>query len=467
MANQVRAALVAEGRARRQQAPRTAWAEWIPPAGRDPLAWLEAQHERRVANLVPLRRGRMAASPFAFYRGAAAIMTRDLLTAPSSGICVQACGDAHLSNFGLYASPERALVFDLNDFDETLPAPFEWDVARLAASMVIASRDNGFEREDARTAAMAALASYRERIRGYARLPTMDIWYDRVDVQAAARVVRSVKASTLRRDVAKIRQRSSERLLSKLTTSDNAGNVRIVDQPGLISHLGIEQHREELQQLLELYLASLAPERRVLVGRFRFVDFGFKVVGVGSVGTLCFVALALDDADQPLFLQVKEATKSVLEVRPGSPVVEQNGERVVIGQRLMQAVSDIFLGWSRVNDRDYYVRQLHDMKGSVDVAALPPKVMCEYAALCGWVLARAHARAGEPARIAGYLGNSDNFDRALARFAETYAAVNETDHARLSAAISDGILTATTAMRVDEPDRQTLDADACEPILVE
>jgi uncharacterized protein (DUF2252 family) len=431
-----------EGRSLRARAPRSAWGEWSPVADRNPIARLEKQHISRVADLVPIRRGRMAASPFAFYRGAAAVMADDRLSAPSAGSTVQCCGDAHLANFGVFASPERTLVFDLNDFDETLTGPFEWDVARLAASAVVAARGSGFTPEQSEAAARAAVKSYRLQIRRYASQTTMATWYEHVDVEAAASTLKSSDRNVVQKGIARSRTRTSERLLTKLTVAGQDGAPRIVDQPPLVTHVDIDRWRTELDDLYRSYLGSLSHERNTLVSRFRAVDFAMKVVGVGSVGTLCFSELLLDDTDSPLFLQVKEAQPSVLTIAPEAPSVDHEGARVVNGQRILQATPDLFLGWARSGGRDFYVRQLQDMKGSVNVGALSARALTEYVEACGWVLARAHARSGEAARIAGYLGSADPFDRAMARFAVAYADTNDADHAQLAAAVADGTLDA-------------------------
>jgi uncharacterized protein (DUF2252 family) len=431
-----------EGRSLRARAPRSAWGDWVPDASRNPLARLEKEHESRVPELVPLRRGRMASSPFAFYRGGAAVMADDLLTAPSSGITVQSCGDAHLVNFGVYASPERALVFDLNDFDETLPGPFEWDVARLAASAVVAARDSAFSAAQSRAAVLAAVKAYRLQIRRYADQSALAIWYERVDADQAASVVTAADRDAVKRGLARTRTHTSDRLLAKLTVTSAGGAPRIVDQPPLVTHVDVDRWQDELRDLYRSYLESLSQDRRTLVSHFRIIDFATKVVGVGSVGTLCFIVLLMDDTDSPLFLQIKEAGQSVLSVAPGAPTVDHEGARVVNGQRTLQAASDLFLGWARSGGRDFYLRQLQDMKGSVKLTLLSPRALCEYLEVCGWVLARAHARGGQARRIAGYLGSSDTFDRAMARFAITYADTTRADHAQLTSAIADGTLEA-------------------------
>jgi uncharacterized protein (DUF2252 family) len=433
---------LAQGRSLRSTTPRSSWGDWTPAKNRDPLGRLEEQNAARVAKLIPTRRRRMTDSPFAYFRGAAAVMADDLLTAPSAGITVQSCGDAHLLNFGVFGSPERALVFDITDFDETSPAPFEWDVARLATSAVLAARASGFTPDQGRAAALAAVNSYRLKMQSYADRSTLAIWYERVDAKAAASVLQSVPQSFVKREIAKMKAHTSSRLLAKLTVTSSDGTPRIVEQPPLVTHLETDRYLDELREMYETYRESLPYERQTLISRFHVVDFAAKAVGVGSVGTLCFVALLLDDTNAPLFLQVKQAEPSVLAVTATAPNVDHQGQRVVHGQRVMQAVSDQFLGASRVGKRDFYVRQLQDMKGSVDVALLPPRSLREYLELCGWVLARAHARSGAAPDIAGYLGCSDRFDRAMARFAVAYADVTDADHAELSAVVDEGGLEA-------------------------
>jgi uncharacterized protein (DUF2252 family) len=428
-----------EGRELRAKVPRSSWAAWAPTDNRQPSAIVEEQNTKRIQTLVPLRRARMAESAFEFYRGGAAIMANDLLHAPISGITVQACGDAHIGNFGLFASPERSLVFDVNDFDETLPGPFEWDVARLAASAFIAAQHNGLDQVYAGKVARAAARSYCRRMSAYASQSTLQVWYEQVEVDVAASILRSADRRAVQRAVAKARTRSSDRLLAKLTTTDDHGRLMIADQPPVISHIDMERWGDELNQVSVSYLESLTDDRRALVSRFRAVDFALKVVGVGSVGTRCFVALFLDDAGYPLFLQLKEASASVLQVQPGAPPVDHEGARVVKGQRLIQAAPDIFLGWSRAGTSDFYVRQLQDMKGWIDLATLKPAQLVEYAGQCGWSLARAHARGGQAARIAGYVGSGRVFTRAMSQFAQTYADVNRQDHKRFRDEQSDGL----------------------------
>jgi uncharacterized protein (DUF2252 family) len=444
--------------------PRASIEAWEPSSDRpDPVALLESQHATREPGLVPLRRGRMSASPFTFYRGAAKIMASDLSTIPTADLHVQLCGDAHLSNFGAYASPERTLLFDLNDFDETLPGPFEYDVARLAASFVIASRSNGFRASDARSAAAAAVAGYRTAMSGFAEMGTLDVWYSRLDADEiwdrgmASLGKKSKLTKVAKKNLEKTRSRDSLQALTKLVEVRD-GEQRIVSDPPVVvpvrdlaEGMGftIEQIVDGVHQLLSAYRATLAEDRRRLLDRFELVDVARKVVGVGSVGTRAWIVLmrGRDDGD-PLFLQVKEATRSVLEDHLPKSRFRQAGERVVQGQRLMQAASDIFLGWTKavVDDRYYYWRQLRDMKGSAVVDAFDPTAMRYYAGVCGWTLARAHARSGDPVVLAAYLGKSDTFDRAMTTFAERYADLNERDHRAFADAIDSGRLEALTGV---------------------
>jgi uncharacterized protein (DUF2252 family) len=431
------------GKALRSQVGRTAHGDWKPDAAReDPLTVLARENASRIQELVPIRMSRMVSSPFAFFRGAAGIMARDLATQDTTGVTVQACGDAHLSNFGVFASPERRLVFDLNDFDETAPGPWEWDVKRLAASAVIAGLDNGFAPDQCEAAARAAVEAYREWMRRYATFETLDVWYTLVDATRAVELSRSSDQRAGKRQLARTRERTSQRLLQRLATTD-VDPPQIVDQPPLLTHIDTEQYRGDLEDIYRSYLESLPDERRVLLEQFHAVDFARKVVGVGSVGTSCFVALLLDDSGAPLFLQVKQASQSVIQQASGRNDFEHEGRRVVAGQRVMQATGDIFLGWTRAAGLDGYVRQLADMKGSVRLDRLTPSTLVDYVEVCGWTLARAHARSGSAAVIGGYLGGSDVFDRAVAAFAVAYARQNVADHARLSEAIADGSVAAT------------------------
>jgi uncharacterized protein (DUF2252 family) len=438
------------GRAARQAVPRGAHAGWTPAQDRpDPVTLLEMQATGRLEELMPIRYGRMMASPFAFLRGSAIIMANDLAGTPKSGIQAQLCGDAHLLNFGAYASPERALLFDLNDFDETLPGPWEWDVKRLAVSFVVAGRDNGFDAADCREAAQASVASYRQRMAEFSEMGELEVWYSRVgeeEVKGLLSAARVTKRTTkkLSKNVRKARGRDSLQALSKLTTVVDERR-RIIDDPPLLVRIPEEDEiRSEIYSILESYKRTLQEDRRHLLERYRFVDAARKVVGVGSVGTRAYVVLLEGhDRDDPLFLQVKEAGSSVLEGHVPSGAYEHHGHRVVAGQRLMQAASDIFLGWFRGTEgRDFYWRQLKDMKGSAKVETMSSDELVLYAGLCGWALARAHARSGDRVQIAAYLGKSERFDRAVADFAAAYADQNERDHAALCAAVESGRLPA-------------------------
>ncbi|MBK9739763.1 MAG: DUF2252 domain-containing protein [Actinobacteria bacterium] len=425
----------------------------------DPVELLGRQGPARVQELLPIRYGRMVSSPFAFYRGAALVMAADLATTPSSGLRVQLCGDAHLSNFGFYASPERHLVFDLNDFDETLPGPFEWDVKRLAASVEIAARSQSFRTRETRAIVVDAVRSYRESMRTFAEMPNQAVWYARLDadefmakLRAAAPPERTRRAEML---LASARTKDSLQAFRKLTHVVD-GQPRIISDPPLIvpvEELFPDQRGETIQaqmeDLLAAYRATLVSDRKHLFDQYRFVHMARKVVGVGSVGTRAWILLfeGLDGGD-PLFLQAKEAQSSVLEQYAGVSEYANHGERVVAGQRLMRASSDIFLGWQRTNgldgvDRDYYLRQLRDWKASAEVEGSVPEGMAVYARVCGWTLARAHARSGDRVAIGAYLGKHDRFDEAIADFASAYADQNDKDHAALRAAIDDGRIEAT------------------------
>ncbi len=386
-----------------------------------------------MADLVPIRWGRMSASPFTFYRGSAALMAADLAPMPRTGLQVQLCGDAHLANFGLYGSPERELLFDVNDFDETLPGPFEWDLKRLAASFVLASRENGFDQDVARETALASVRSYREHMTAYAEMRELDVWYSRVvaddllemarktlGAEGGAKADTKTRIKTAQKTLAKTRGRDSLQAAGKLTEVVD-GVRRIVDQPPLVMHFEELQDAERIHALFEQYKRTLADDRRTLIDRYDIVDVARKVVGVGSVGTRCIIGLLLGrDVDDPLFLQVKEAGPSVLEPYLGRSRFTHAGHRVVAGQRLMQAASDIFLGWmtGQPEGRHFYWRQLRDMKGSIDTAILRPAGLEVLATLCGWTLARGHARSGRRIAIASYLGVSDRFDQAIADFAQ-------------------------------------------------
>lgn len=418
------------------------------------MAILTGQDESRVPELVPIRYGRMLVSPFTFFRGGAAVMAADLASTPSAGFEVQLCGDAHLSNFGVFAAPDRRLVFDCNDFDETCRGPFEWDLKRLAASIAIAGRDRGFDEGARRQAVLSGVSSYRTAMRTFSSMPNIDVWYARIDVESRLEELRqAVKPDRLRRverNLAKARSKNSLRALRKLT-SEVDGDLRIVSEPPLIMPLrdlsdapGAEAL---LQSLLGVYRESLGDELQRLVASYRYLDAAHKVVGVGSVGTRAWIVLLLGrDASDPLFLQAKEAQSSVLEPYVGESPYEHPGRRVVEGQRLMQAAGDVFLGWVNAvgldgRERHYYVRQLWDGKGSADVERMSPRELSIYSSLCGEALARAHARSGDRFAIASYLGKGETFDQALAGFAEAYADQNERDFERVAAAAASGEIT--------------------------
>ncbi len=442
-------------------APLESHGEFSPGRGRDPVGLLLGQAASRVPELVPVRHGRMLVSPFTFYRGAALPMAADLAGTPASGLRVQLCGDAHLSNFGAFASPERRLVFDVNDFDETLPGPFEWDVKRLAASLAVAGRANGFPAKARRKIVLAAAEGYRTAMQGFAGQPFLDVWYAHLDIEPALSEFRSqIKAKRLKEFqalLAKAHSSDSMKALGKLTTVVD-GRRRIISDPPTIvpveevfSGVQADAIYKLIGAVLGKYRRSLQSDRRHLLERFTLVQVARKVVGVGSVGTRAWVLL-MDAADgvEPLFLQAKEAQVSVLADYAGRSRYANQGERVVAGQHLQQAQSDIFLGWTRVTnpedgvDRDFYVRQLRDWKFSVPIELMLPPGMTAYARLCGWTLARAHARSGDRIALAAYLGGSDTFDQAIADFAETYADQNELDYAALQAAVKDGKAEAIT-----------------------
>ena len=455
-----RADRVARGKDARAVAPLESHAELAPAGSRDPVGLLLEQAMTRVPELVPVRHGRMLVSPFTFYRGAALPMAADLATTPASGLRVQLCGDAHLSNFGAFASPERNLVFDVNDFDETLPGPFEWDVKRLAASLAVAGRDNGFSRKDRRQIELAAAEGYRTAMRSFAQQHFLDVWYAHLDVEAAISEFRSqfkakrVKAAE--KMVAKAHTQDSMRALGKLTTAVD-GQRRIISDPPLIepveeifADVQADAIYDLIREVMGKYQRTLQSDRKHLLEYFTLVQLARKVVGVGSVGTRAWIALMEGvDGTEPLFLQAKEAQPSVLAAWCGRSQYRNQGERVVAGQHLMQAESDIFLGWTHVVgpdgvDRDYYVRQLKDWKFSVPIEQMIPSGMKIYARLCGWTLARAHACSGDRIALAAYLGGSPKFDQAIADFAETYADQNERDYAALQTAVKDGRAKATT-----------------------
>jgi len=445
----------AAGKALRSEAPRSSHAKWAPdPERPDPISMLEKANSTRLVQLVPIRYGRMSTSAFAFYRGSADIMAYDLAKTPVSGIQAQLCGDAHLSNFGVFASPERRQVFDVNDFDETLAGPWEWDVKRLAASVVLAGRQNGYAAQDSKQAVLRCIQRYRESIQQFALMNHLDVWYYHLDVEsllAMARVKENKKA--LLRASERASKRTRTETFPKLAEAVD-GQYRIKDEPPLIFHYD-ELHPSEdnldtgeWKAMVKEYLASLPEERRVILMRYRSLDVAQKVVGVGSVGTRCAIVLALggSEGDDPLFMQIKEAGASVLERYLGASPYPNHGQRVVVGQRLMQAASDIFLGWMTFNGRDYYARQLRDMKFSAEVETMDPVMFTGYVELCAATLARAHARTGDSAMISGYLGNRDVFDQAIASFAELYADQAERDHAALLAAMKKGRVQAQTGV---------------------
>jgi uncharacterized protein (DUF2252 family) len=448
----------AAGRAARRRVPRSAHGAWSPAPDRpDLIGVMEAQEAGRVPDLLPIRHARMLASPFAFLRGSAGVMAADLATGPSTGLRTQLCGDAHVSNFGAFLAPDRRLVFDLNDFDETHPGPFEWDVKRLAASVEVACRDRGWDAATRRGAVLEAVRTYREATLGFAAMPTLDVWYARLDLEGLLDEARAASGRRERREidrrVAKVRAKDSVLALHRLTEVRD-GRLRIVRQPPLVVPLedvvrgDDDETVARLRRVLRGYRRTLPADRRHLLGSFTIVDMAHKVVGVGSVGTRAFVVLALgrDDAD-PLFLQVKEAQASVLEASQGPSAYTSHGRRVVEGQRLMQAASDVMLGWTTdegpLGRHDYYVRQLWDGKGSFRVERFDPDRMRRYARACGWTLARAHARAGDPVAVAAYLGSGDAFDRAVADFAAVYGDLTEADHAAMAEAAAEGRIRAT------------------------
>jgi len=493
----------ARGRQAADHTPPSSHFGWEPAEDRpDPVALLEEQDLTREPDLVPVRHGRMMVSPFTFYRGAAKIMAADLKATPVAGLDAQLCGDAHLSNFGMFASPERALVFDLNDFDETLPGPFEYDVKRMAASFVIAGRNNEFSKEDARAAALASVMAYRETVTDFAQMPTMAIWYAHFDEDRFHEIIRDAlaeispavkdkptgrpdkktkaakpdkkaKAATKKeqkeaqqaqiiRDAArraekaieKAHTRDSVQALSKLAELDDDGRYRIVSQPPVIVPardlaatygLSPDEVLPTIHEQFRAYRATLQDDRRSLLEKFEIVDAARKVVGVGSVGTRAFIVLLQGrDESDPLFLQVKEATASVLEAYLPKSRYRQHGARVVQGQRMMQAASDIFLGWTKGVDvtRNFYWRQLRDMKGSAVIESMAPTTLRYYAQICGWTLARAHARSGDPVAMSAYLGRDDAFDRSVTDFSERYADQNEKDYQKFTEAVRSGRLEA-------------------------
>jgi uncharacterized protein (DUF2252 family) len=450
----------ARGRARRERVPLAEHAHWDPPSDRpDPVSVLEQQARTRVPDLVPIRYGRMLTSAFAYYRGAAAPMAWDLGHMPTPDLRVQCCGDAHLLNFGMFAAPERRLVFDVNDFDETLPAPFEWDVKRLAASFAVVARDNGLSEGAGRSAARRCARSYRTEMARYASMRFLSVWYSRIDIDQVTRLYDAVQPKNAvrrrRKDIKKAQRRTSLKAMLKFCDQVD-GEYRIRPDHPMIVRFPIERNPEmldELRSAVALYQETLQADRREVLRRYYFGDFARKVVGVGSVGTEAFVLLLLGDRDdEPLFLQLKEAQESVLAPFAGPSEYEHQGERVARGQRMIQAATDEFLGWTKgiapkgAESKDYYVRQLRDMKGSMDVPSMDRDHLAYYAELCGWALARGHARTGRATLISGYLGSSSDFDKAIAEFSVAYAEQNERDHQALVDAVATGRIQAVMGL---------------------
>ncbi|MFQ3617229.1 MAG: DUF2252 domain-containing protein [Cyanobacteriota bacterium] len=428
----------AAGKALRQTVPRSAHRDWHPQSDRpDPLELLAKSNQQRIPDLIPIRHWRIMQSPFTFMRGSAIIMAADLATTPTTGLLVQACGDCHLLNFGGFATPERNLIFDLNDFDETLKAPWEWDVKRLTTSFVLAGRDLQLSDQDSAEAALAAVQAYRLAIAHFSQMRTLDVWYARLD---ADMLIQHAPDEDTRRHWEKMATRAFNRTLDRAVvqlTEGVGGQRRFIDNPPLIYHLPNQvEYFEQISTLFEQYRDTLQVDRQFLLDRYRLVDVALKVVGVGSVGTHCGVALLLDDHDDPLLLQYKEARPSVLEPYAGKSPYPHEGQRIVSGQRLMQAASDIFLGWTTgIDGHDFYFRQLKDMKTAIKLKGMSARSLEDYAEICGAALARAHARTGNPAMISGYLGDSDAFDRAVTDFAVTYAHQVEQDYQKLVEAV--------------------------------
>jgi uncharacterized protein (DUF2252 family) len=429
---------LAAGKALREKVPRTSHGRWkLPPNRPDPIELLKHTDRGRLPDLLPIRYARMCQSPFAFLRGAAALMASDLAATPATGIRVQACGDCHVANFGGFGSPERRLVFDINDFDETLPAPWEWDVKRLAASSVLASRELHLSERHCADSARAAVRSYRRHMREYAEMRALEAWYSHLDAEIFIDEAKTAAAKKQWKRTENAARRQTAEHVFPLITGVQNGRRRIIDQPPLIYHPPqIARMGKHVRDIFERYRRTLPEERRVILNRYHIVDVARKVVGVGSVGTRCAVALLMAGAHDPLFLQFKEADASVLAPYAGKSRYRNQGERVVTGQRMLQSASDVFLGWARDDEgRDFYFRQLRDMRMKIDVDAMSRQDWFEYVEVCGWALARAHARTGDAARIAGYLGKNDTFDEAIEKFAVLYADQTERDHAALVKAV--------------------------------
>ncbi len=433
------------GKALRKRVPRTSHAQWSVPSKRhDPVELLRSADEGRLPELLPIRYGRMRRSPFAFFRGAAALMAADLAATPVTGIHVQACGDCHVANFGGFGSPERRLVFDINDFDETLPAPWEWDIKRLATSIVLANREAGAKEGRCASAARSAVASYRRHMREYARMRALDVWYSHLDAGIFIDEAKTAEAKKRWRQLEdKAELQTAEHIFPRITELED-GRRRIIDDPPVVYHAPDSANTGKyVRDMFHRYRLTLPEERRVILDRYRIEDVARKIVGVGSVGTRCAVALLMAGAHDPLFLQIKEAHASVLAPYAGKSRYDNQGERVVTGQRMLQSASDVFLGWTRDDEgRDFYFRQLRDMRMKIDLEEMSKQDWFEYVDLCGWALARAHARTGDAAQIAGYLGKNDTFDAAMEEFAIAYADQTERDYAALVKAIRAGRLQA-------------------------
>ncbi|QPK63581.1 DUF2252 domain-containing protein [Methylomonas sp. LL1] len=431
---------IASGKTLRDKVSRSSHSGWDAPANRrDPIDILEQSNRDRLPELVPIRYGRMLRSPFTFLRGSAGLMAYDLATTPNTGLRVQVCGDCHLLNFGLFATPERNLIFDINDFDETLPAPWEWDLKRLATSFAVAVLDQRFSDEEAQAVAVECARAYREHLREYSKMNPLEVWYDRLDAKTLIAMAPDEKIRKKREQIAeKARQRVGDQLVPKIAVTVG-GRHRLLDQPPILFHSQDEETEQRIRSGFEAYRQSLSDERRVLFNRYRLEDYAMKVVGIGSVGTRCSVALFFSAENHALLLQIKEACPSVLEPYAGNSRYDNHAQRVVMGQRLMQSSSDIFLGWARSDQgRDFFVRQLRDMKMSPPIEGATLQQYNLYAELCGWTLARAHARSGDAATISGYLGKSNRFDQAIGEFALAYADQTKQDHAALVEAVNSG-----------------------------
>jgi uncharacterized protein (DUF2252 family) len=439
----------AAGKKLRDKVSRDAHGTWRAPAHRkDPTEILHAADATRQPSLVPLRYGRMLQTPFTYYRGSAGVMAADLAHTPATGIHVQCCGDAHLMNFGGFATPERNLIFDVNDLDETLPAPWEWDVKRLVASFVLAARSNGLSDASGRDAAVACAHSYRQMMQKFSEMDVLETWYSRLDENDYLAMLPKSQKAVLSKRIAKATAQGSHELVFPKLTEQDGGNLHIYDTPPTIFHAEDSHgagYMDMVEDVLAKYRQTLMADRRVLLDRYQLVDVAVKVVGIGSVGTLCMVALMQSIAGHPFFLQVKEANASVLEAYAGKSVYSHHGERVVQGQRLMQPASDLFLGWAiGPKGKHFYLRQLRDVKLSPLVETYDAKMLSIYAEACGWVLARAHAKAGDPWTISGYLGMNSDFDAAMGKFALAYADQAECDHAALKRAVAAGIIDVQT-----------------------